>query len=225
MNPSELPSLSQAPSERHAPIPGWILGLGVILSFWAGGYLFFYSGGFRGDVYDAGQITWGPVSTGPVAPPDPKVIGKRLYTANCAQCHQANGLGQAGVYPPLAESEWVTGSKNRLIAILHKGIAGVIHVKGNVYNNNMPAWGDGAPVPLKDDQIAAILTYIRSDWGNNASPIQTDEVAAKRKALASMTNPWTEAGLLAIPDDSATPPSTPQSPGTTPSTPTPPSKK
>jgi len=117
MNPSELPSLSQAPSERHAPIPGWILGLGVILSFWAGGYLFFYSGGFRGDVYDAGQITWGPVSTGPVAPPDPKVIGKRLYTANCAQCHQATGLGQAGVYPPLAESEWVLGSKSRLIAI------------------------------------------------------------------------------------------------------------
>jgi mono/diheme cytochrome c family protein len=122
------------------------------------------------------------------------------------------------VYPPLAESEWVIGSKNRLISILHKGIAGVIHVKGNVYNNNMPAWGDGAPVQLKDDQIAAILTYIRSDWGNSASPIQTDEVAVKRKALASMTNPWTESGLLAIPDDSATPPPTP-------STPTPPSKK
>jgi hypothetical protein len=76
-------------------------------------------------------------------------------------------------------------------------------------------------VPLKDDQIAAILTYIRSDWGNNASPIQTDEVAAKRKALASMTNPWTEAGLLAIPDDSATPPPTtaPTAPAPSPSTP------
>jgi hypothetical protein len=125
------------------------------------------------------------------------------------------------VYPPLAESEWVTGSKNRLIAILHKGIAGVIHVKGNVYNNNMPAWGDGAPVPLKDDQIAAILTYIRSDWGNSASPIQSDEVAAKRKALASMTTPWTEAGLLAIPDDSATPPptATPTTPAPTSATP------
>jgi len=80
-------------------------------------------------------------------------------------------------------------------------------------------------VPLKDDQIAAILTYIRSDWGNNASPIQTDEVAAKRKELASMTNPWTEAGLLAIPDDSATPPPTPKSPAAAPVTPTPPSKK
>jgi len=76
----------------------------------------------------------------------------------------------------------------------------------------MPAWGDGAPVPLKDDQISAILTYIRSEWGNNASPIQTDEVTAKRKALVSMTTPWTEPGLLAIPDDSATPPPTSQPP-------------
>jgi hypothetical protein len=82
-------------------------------------------------------------------------------------------------------------------------------VNGNLYNNNMPAWGDGAPVPLKDEQISAILTYIRSDWGNNASPITTDEVAAKRKELAAMTNPWNEAGLLALPVDSATPPPAP----------------
>jgi mono/diheme cytochrome c family protein len=201
MNPHETPSLSQAPAERHAPIPGWLIGLGVVLSFWAGGYLFFYSGGFRGDVFDPGQITWGPVSTGPVAPPDPKVIGKRLYVANCAQCHQTSGLGQAGVYPPLAGSEWVTGSKNRLISILHKGIAGPITVKGNLYNNNMPAWGDGAPVPLKDEQIAAILTYIRSEWGNAADAIQVADVSAKRKEITSRTSPWSEKELLALPSD------------------------
>jgi len=200
---------SQLPAERHAPIPGWLLGFGVILAFWAGGYLFAYSGGFRGDIYDPSQVTWGPVSTGPVAPPDPKVIGKRLYTANCAQCHQATGLGQAGVYPPLAQSEWVVGSKNRLISILHKGIAGVIHVRGNVYNNNMPAWGTGAPIELKDEQIAAILTYIRSDWDNKAGPVGVEEVSAKRKELAGMNNPWSEAGLLALPEDSATPPPAP----------------
>jgi mono/diheme cytochrome c family protein len=152
MIPQDSSHLPQAPAERHAPIPGWLTGIGLILAFWAGGYLFLYSGGFRGDVYDPGQITWGPVSTGPVAPPDPKVIGKRLYAANCAQCHQANGLGQAGVYPPLAGADWVTGSKHRLISILHHGLAGPVTVKGNLYNNNMPAWGDGAPVPLKDEQ-------------------------------------------------------------------------
>jgi hypothetical protein len=82
-------------------------------------------------------------------------------------------------------------------------------VKGVLYNNNMPAWGDGAPVPLKDDQISAILTYIRSEWGNNASPITSEEVASKRKELVGMTNPWNEAGLLALPADSATPPLAP----------------
>jgi mono/diheme cytochrome c family protein len=137
------------------------------------------------------------------------VIGKRLYTANCAQCHQATGLGQVGVYPPLAGSEWVVESKNRLISILHKGIAGPIHVKGVLYNNNMPAWGDGAPVPLKDDQISAILTYIRSEWGNNAGPITPEEVATKRKELVGMTNPWNEAGLLTLPVDSTSPPPDP----------------
>lgn len=201
MNPHETPPISQAPAERHAPLPGWLIGLGIVLSFWAGGYLFFYSGGFRGDVFDPGQITWGPVTTGPVAPPDPKVIGKRLYVANCAQCHQTSGLGQAGVYPPLAGSEWVIGSKNRLISILHKGIAGPINVKGALYNNNMPAWGDGAPVPLKDEQIAAILTYIRSEWGNSADAIQVVDVAAKRKEIASRTTPWGEKELLALPSD------------------------
>ena len=206
MNSHDPHHLTQPPAERHAPIPGWLLTLGVILAFWAGGYLFFYSGGFRGDVFDPGQITWGPVSTGPVAPPDPKVIGKRLYTANCAQCHQANGLGQAGVYPPLAGSEWVTGSKNRLISILHKGIAGPINVKGALYNNNMPAWGDGAPVPLKDEQIAAILTYIRSEWGNTADAIQVADVAAKRKEIAARTSPWSEKELLALPSDLPPPP-------------------
>ena len=69
MNPQDSSHLPQAPAERHAPIPGWLTGLGLVLAFWAGGYLFLYSGGFRGDVYDPGQITWGPVSTGPVSPP------------------------------------------------------------------------------------------------------------------------------------------------------------
>ena len=51
-----------------------------------------------------------------------------------------------------------------------------------------------------------MLTYIRSDWGNNAGPIGVEEVAAKRKEFSAMTNPWTEAGLLALPEDSTTPP-------------------
>jgi hypothetical protein len=99
------------------------------------------------------------------------------------------------------------GSKNRLISILHKGIAGPINVKGALYNNNMPAWGDGAPVPLKDEQIAAILTYIRSEWGNTADAIQVADVSAKRKEIAARTSPWSEKELLALPSDLSVSPS------------------
>ena len=101
----------------------------------------------------------------------------------------------------MAASEWVIGSKHRLIAILHHGIAGPINVKGNLYNNNMPAWGDGAPVPLKDEQISAILTYIRSEWGNSADGITTEEVARIRTTTKERKQPWSEKELLALPSD------------------------
>jgi mono/diheme cytochrome c family protein len=101
----------------------------------------------------------------------------------------------------LAGADWVTGSKHRLIAILHHGLAGPITVKGNLYNNNMPAWGDGAPVPLKDEQIAAILTYIRNEWGNQADAVTTEEVALIRATSKDRKQPWSEKELLALPSE------------------------
>ena len=201
MNEYDPPQLPTAPAENHAPIPRWFLGVALIAAFWMSDYFLLNSGGFRGDIFDPGNTSWNATATGPAAPPEPRVLGKRLYTANCAQCHQANGLGQAGAYPPLANSEWVSGSKHRLIAILHHGISGPITVNGNLYNNNMPAWGDGAPVPLKDEQISAILTYIRSEWGNKADPVSTEEVALIRGTTRDRKVPWSEKELLALPSD------------------------
>ena len=100
----------------------------------------------------------------------------------------------------------MTGSKHRLISILHHGLAGPITVKGNLYNNNMPAWGDGAPVPLKDEQISSILTYIRSEWGHQAEPVSTEEVALIRATTKSRKQPWSEKELLALPSDLPPPP-------------------
>ncbi|NDB99985.1 MAG: hypothetical protein EBZ83_00965 [Verrucomicrobia bacterium] len=65
----------------------------------------------------------------------------------------------------------------------------------------MPAWGDGAPVPLKDDQISAILTYIRSEWGNSADAVTTGEVALIRGTTKDRKQPWSEKELLALPSD------------------------
>src|SRR5699024_5559329 len=91
--------------------------------------------------------------------------GEQIYQEQCATCHQQNGQGVSGIYPPLRGTEWVTGDKGRLIRIILQGIGGPIEVKGNSYNGIMPAWKD----ILSDNEVAAVATYLRSSWGNDES--------------------------------------------------------
>src|ERR1700737_1711262 len=77
----------------------------------------------------------------PQLPPDPKMGGKALFSANCITCHQANGEGVPGQYPPLAGSEVELGdATNHLIAIVLKGLQGPVVVEGKPFNNAMQAW-------------------------------------------------------------------------------------
>ncbi|MGB0327188.1 MAG: c-type cytochrome [Akkermansiaceae bacterium] len=99
--------------------------------------------------------------------------GKKVY-ANCASCHQANGLGQAGVFPPLAGSEWVLGNTEKLAMIIHNGVAGEIEVAGVTYNGNMAAIGAN----LNAKELGSLMTYIRTEWGNDASLV-TPQMAAE----------------------------------------------
>ncbi len=126
---------------------------------------------------------------------DPKK-GEELY-GRCMACHQQNGAGMPGAFPPLAESEWVNGPASRPIAILMHGLQGEITVKGVKYNSMMMAYGTG--VPMSDDEIATVLTYVRSNFGNNASAVTAAEVATVRAATASRTTPMTEKDLQALP--------------------------
>jgi mono/diheme cytochrome c family protein len=114
--------------------------------------------------------------------------GQALYV-RCQTCHQANGEGLAGVYPPLTGSEWVTGDAAIPIRIVLHGLQGPITVKGQSYNSVMPAYGTGQP--MTDDEVAAVLTYVRSSFGNDASAVTAAEVARERAATASRTGPWT----------------------------------
>src|SRR6201984_673584 len=167
---------SVVPEVGSAPIPVWlvtVIGLGL---FWAGAYLFSFSGGFRSDVFDF-EPKFGVVAGGAGAVPDPKVVGKALFSSNCITCHQATGQGLPGQYPPLAGSEIVLGpALNHTIAIVLKGLQGPVTVKGQAFNNSMQAW-EGQ---YSDQQLASILTYVRSDWGNNAPPITADMVKQMR---------------------------------------------
>jgi mono/diheme cytochrome c family protein len=186
------------PEDGYEPIPFWLITLFFGIIFWAGMYLAYNSGGFRADVFNPTQVAWEGGTSGPAAPPDPLVIGKRLYTANCVSCHQTTGAGVAGQFPPLVGSEWVLAGDwhgdNHLVKVLLQGLQGAIQVKGNTYNNAMPPWKQ-----LKDDQIASILTYIRSEWGNNAPAITAEFVAKIREETGARTEPWTQAELKAIP--------------------------
>lgn len=179
----------------NAPVPAWFLGVVAVAVFWTGAYLFTYSGGFDGSVFDF-KPKYGAAASGPATPPDPKEVGRKLFSANCITCHQANGQGVAGQFPPLAGSEWVnSGATNRLIGIVLKGLQGPVQVKGQVYNNAMQAW----EAQYTDQQFAAILTYVRSDWGNNAPPIPAEAVKQMREQLKDRKDQWTMAELLKMP--------------------------
>jgi mono/diheme cytochrome c family protein len=123
------------------------------------------------------------------------VDGAAIYS-RCMACHQANGEGVAGAFPPLAGSEWVTGPASRPIAVVLHGLQGEITVKGAKYNNMMMAYGTGAP--MTDDEVAAVVTHIRSNWGNAASPVTAADVKAVREATAGRTGAFTEAELKAL---------------------------
>ncbi len=103
--------------------------------------------------------------------------GGPIFATNCAGCHGAAGAGTPGAFPPLAANPVVTGDPKKLIHIVSYGLNGPIEVNGQKYNNVMPAWKG----TLKDADIAAVLTYIRSSWGNKAGPITAADVTAVAK--------------------------------------------
>ncbi len=133
-------------------------------------------------------------------------IGQRIFTWNCALCHQLNGQGVSGQYPPLAGSEWVLAKDwhgdNHIVKIVLHGFTGPMTVNGQHFNNTMAPWGK----LLTDAEIASVLTYIRSEWGNDAPPITAEFVEKIRKQTADRKNPWTQKELEEIGKEDVTSP-------------------
>lgn len=119
--------------------------------------------------------------------------GRQLYQ-RCAVCHQTTGLGLPGAFPPLAGSEWATTESVAVpIRVVLHGLQGAITVKGQKFNSAMPAYGTNQP--LSDAEVGAVLTYVRGAWGNAASAVTAEQVAAEREATASRTTMWTAGDL------------------------------
>ncbi|MCL7743753.1 cytochrome c [Guyparkeria hydrothermalis] len=111
--------------------------------------------------------------------------GQAVFNANCATCHQEDGIGLSGAVPPLAGSSFVTGQADVTASIVLMGVSGQLVVKGETYNGRMPTFRK----TLSDTEIAAVVTYIRQAWGNDAEPITASKVAKVRKRLADDTAP------------------------------------
>jgi mono/diheme cytochrome c family protein len=115
-----------------------------------------------------------------------KPPGQIVFENLCLNCHQPDGNGLPGIYPPIAKSEWVTRDADRLIEIIIRGAQGRITVNGKPFNNIMP------PSGLDDQRIADVLTYVRSHFGNAAAPINPEQVQNIRKKLPEGSGLWSE---------------------------------
>lgn len=181
------------PTDGFEPTPVWLVLCFFALAGWGGWYLATYTYSFNSKIYTDDPRN--ALAAAGVRPPekkeDPLVLGKRVFN-NCTQCHQTNGMGLPGSYPPLGGSEWVNGSPQQVVRILLHGIEGPIKVEGATYNQQMPSWSK-----LRDEQIAAVATYIRASFGNASGPVEEAMVAEIRKSTGDRKTPWSEAELKA----------------------------
>lgn len=180
------------PYELETPIPAPVLALVAAMVAFGMAYILAAAPDQRPELGD--QRTLADLAAAPGAKAGAaKADGAAIYAARCAACHQASGQGLPGVFPPLAGSEWVNGKPALVAQILLHGINGPISVKGQQYQGQMPAFG----AKLSDVEIAAVLSHVRSQWGNQSPPLDAASVAAARAASQSQSQPWAGAAALA----------------------------
>lgn len=132
-------------------------------------------------------LLFGFSQIGAPEPPPALNDGEAIYMTRCMSCHQIDGAGIAGVFPPLNGTDWVVGDKGRLIRLVLDGMMGETEVQGVVYSGAMPPWKSF----LSDEEVAAVLTYIRTAWDNEGSAVTPQEVKLVREATKSRTASWT----------------------------------
>lgn len=187
---------SHEPNESDTQLPPWMLATFLVLAMWGGWYIGAFDGGFQINVYDGPaafvDVDYASGGRTQSEPLDPVKLGKRVFNT-CVTCHQANGEGIEGKYPPLNKSEWVAMDDRILARIVLKGLQGPIEVQGQTYNNQMPAWKQ-----LSDYDIAAVLTHVRQSWDNDLPPVAPSTITKVREEIADQTTPYDPADLLKL---------------------------
>ena len=114
-------------------------------------------------------------ATGKLTVQDQIAAGKALFNGTCSVCHQANGAGLPGVFPPLAKSDYLNTDPKRAISVVLHGLSGKVKVNGKDYDSVMPGMSQ-----LNDDEVANILTYVLNSWDNAGGTIAAADVKAAR---------------------------------------------
>ena len=196
-NPSNPPQELE-PTAGSARAPVWLFVLVAVLAFWSMGFLDKYGGGFHATVYNPYKSLAELEADQPSTGNEAFRKGQKLFVTYCQVCHQANGQGAPGQFPPLAGSEWVLAKEpGRVIRIVLNGLQGPVKVKDLAFDSaSMIPWRD----QLSDDEIAAVLTFVRSnkEWGNEAPPVTAELVKAVRDKTSSRSSQWFVTDLLKV---------------------------
>ncbi len=189
-----------AAEDRGTPLLVLLI-LFVMMLFAGLVYMDIHAGGFSPLVYAPYRDLKHVAGSHPLAPGGADLAkGLAVYSMSCQPCHQQNGLGSPSQAPPLAGSDWVN-EKNpaRLIRIPLKGLTGPITVSGQAWTAvpSMPAQGEG----LSDEDLSALLSYIRQAWGNKAPQVTAAQVKQVRQEISGHSGPFTPDQLKAVPVD------------------------
>jgi mono/diheme cytochrome c family protein len=175
----------EEPEEGFEPTPWWVWTASGLLLFAMGFYLGRYGGSFTTVAHEGDEPLAAIAGTSKT-----EVGGDLIFAGMCQACHQRTGLGIPGQYPPLAGSEWLLKDPETPIRIVLRGLQGEISVKGSLFNNKMPRFFDR----LSNEEIAAVLTHVRSSWGNSASAISVALVDSLRRVTSGQA-PWSAVDL------------------------------
>ncbi|HEY5232374.1 MAG TPA: cytochrome c [Verrucomicrobiae bacterium] len=188
------------PTAARSTLPMWIFSLTIVLLYLGAVYFDHHGGWFDARVY-------GPyVSAEELDSYQPKsgaaavlAQGRKTYEMVCGICHGVDGFGKPGQFPPLAGSEWVNAKGvQRLTHIPLTGLTGPITVKGE--QMNFPAGMAAMGAALSDSDLAAVLTYIRSSWGNKGGPVTADDVKNVRAEIGGHAQPMTGEEMMKMPE-------------------------